>query len=191
MKNKIREYINLSIDIKKKLLEDAEIISNIQELSIKCLESLKDGGKIIFAGNGGSFGDAQHISAEFTSRFLFDREPLASIALATNNSAVTAIGNDYGYEFIFSRELKAIGNKKDIFIPITTSGNSKNIIEAIKVANSIGIYTVCLTGNSGGKIKDLCNTMIVPSKATERIQECHILIGHIICAIVESNYFKE
>jgi D-sedoheptulose 7-phosphate isomerase len=191
MKNKIREYINLSIDIKKKLLEDAEIISNIQELSIKCLESLKDGGKIIFAGNGGSFGDAQHISAEFTSRFLFDREPLASIALATNNSAVTAIGNDYGYEFIFSRELKAIANKKDIFIPITTSGNSKNIIEAIKVANSIGIYTVCLTGNSGGKIKDLCNTMIVPSKATERIQECHILIGHIICAIVESNYFKE
>tara|TARA_B100000768_G_C11261443_1_gene368946 strand:+ start:1059 stop:1634 length:576 start_codon:yes stop_codon:yes gene_type:complete len=191
MKNQIKEYINLSIDIKKKLLEDAEIISNIQELSIKCLESLKDGGKIIFAGNGGSFGDAQHISAEFTSRFLFDREPLASIALATNNSAVTAIGNDYGYEFIFSRELKAIGNKKDIFIPITTSGNSKNIIEAIKVANSIGIYTVCLTGNSGGKIKDLCNTMIVPSKATERIQECHILIGHIICAIVESNYFKE
>jgi D-sedoheptulose 7-phosphate isomerase len=191
MKNKIREYINLSIDIKKKLLEDAQIISNIQELSIKCLESLKDGGKIIFAGNGGSFGDAQHISAEFTSRFLFDREPLASIALATNNSAVTAIGNDYGYEFIFSRELKAIANKKDIFIPITTSGNSKNIIEAIKVANSIGIYTVCLTGNSGGKIKDLCNTMIVPSKATERIQECHILIGHIICAIVESNYFKE
>ena len=191
MKNQIKEYINLSIDIKKKLLEDAEIISNIQELSIKCLESLKDGGKIIFAGNGGSFGDPQHISAEFTSRFLFDREPLASIALATNNSAVTAIGNDYGYEFIFSRELKAIGNKKDIFIPITTSGNSKNIIEAIKVANSIGIYTVCLTGNSGGKIKDLCNTMIVPSKATERIQECHILIGHIICAIVESNYFKE
>ncbi len=191
MKNQIKEYINLSIDIKKKLLEDAEIISNIQELSIKCLESLKDGGKIIFAGNGGSFGDAQHISAEFTSRFLFDREPLASIALATNNSAVTAIGNDYGYEFIFSRELKAIANKKDIFIPITTSGNSKNIIEAIKVANSIGIYTVCLTGNSGGKIKDLCNTMIVPSKATERIQECHILIGHIICAIVESNYFKE
>lgn len=191
MKNKIQEYINLSINIKKKLLEDTEIISNIEELSIKCLESLKDGGKIIFAGNGGSFGDAQHISAEFTSRFLFDREPLASIALATNNSAVTAIGNDYGYEFIFSRELKAIGNKKDIFIPITTSGNSKNIIEAIKVANSIGIYTVCLTGNSGGKIKDLCNTMIVPSKATERIQECHILIGHIVCAIVESNYFKE
>ena len=135
MKNQIKEYINLSIDMKKKLLEDAEIISNIEELAVKCLGSLKDGGKIILAGNGGSFGDAQHISAEFTSRFLFDREPLASIALATNNSAVTAIGNDYGYEFIFSRELKAIGNKKDIFIPITTSGNSKNIMEAIFFKN--------------------------------------------------------
>ena len=191
MKNQIKEYINLSINVKKKMLDETEIISAIEELSNKCLESLRDGGKIILAGNGGSFGDAQHISAEFTSRFLFDREPLSSIALATNNSAVTAIGNDYGYEYVFSRELKAIGAKKDIFIPITTSGNSENIIEAIKVANSIGIYTTCLTGNSGGKIQDLCKTIIVPSKATERIQECHILIGHIICAIVESKYFKE
>ena len=191
MKNQIKEYINLSIDIKKKLLDEEEIISNGEELANKCLESLRNCGKIIFAGNGGSFGDAQHISAEFTSRFLFDREPLASIALATNNSAVTAIGNDYGYEHIFSRELKAIGNKEDIFIPITTSGNSKNIIEAIHVANSLGIYTTCLTGNSGGKIKDLCKTIIVPSEATERIQECHILIGHIVCAIVESRYFKQ
>ena len=191
MTKQIKEYINLSIDTKKKLLEDAEIISNIEELSVKCLESLKDGGKIIFAGNGGSFGDAQHISAEFTSRFLFDREPLASIALATNNSAVTAIGNDYGYEHIFARELKAIGDQKDIFIPITTSGNSTNIIQAIEVANSLGIYTTCLTGNNGGKLMNLCKTIIVPSSATERIQECHILIGHIICAIVESEYFKE
>lgn len=191
MTNQIKEYINLSIKLKKKLLDDEEIIFNIQKLSDKCLESLENGGKIIFAGNGGSFGDAQHISAEFTSRFLFDREPLASIALATNNSAVTAIGNDYGYEYVFSRELKAIGNKKDIFIPITTSGNSENIVKAIKIANSIGLYTSCLTGNGGGKVKNLCNTIIVPSKATERIQECHILIGHIVCAIVESNFFKE
>ena len=187
----IKEYINLSIDIKKKLLDDEQCISNIQELSNKCLESLQKGGKIIFAGNGGSFGDAQHISAEFTSRFLFDREPLASIALATNNSAVTAIGNDYGYEHIFARELKAIGDQKDIFIPITTSGNSQNIIQAIEVANKMGIYTLCLTGNNGGKLRNLCKTIIVPSSATERIQECHILIGHIICAIVESKYFKK
>ena len=104
MTKQIKQYINLSIDVKKKILEDKEIISNINDLSNKCLEALKKGGKIIFAGNGGSFGDAQHISAEFTSRFLFDREPLASITLATNNSAVTAIGNDYGYEYIFARE---------------------------------------------------------------------------------------
>ena len=189
MKNQIKEYINQSISTKNRLIDDAELISGIEELSMKCLDSLNDGGKIILAGNGGSFGDAQHISAEFTSRFLFDREPLASMALATNNSAVTAIGNDYGYKYIFSRELKSIGNSNDIFIPITTSGNSENIIEAIKVANSIGIYTTCLTGNNGGKINDLCKTIIVPSKATERIQECHILIGHIICAIVEAEYF--
>tara|TARA_B100000768_G_scaffold170310_1_gene176611 strand:- start:13413 stop:13988 length:576 start_codon:yes stop_codon:yes gene_type:complete len=189
MKNQIKEYINQSISTKNRLIDDAELISGIEELSMKCLDSLNNGGKIILAGNGGSFGDAQHISAEFTSRFLFDREPLASMALATNNSAVTAIGNDYGYKYIFSRELKSIGNSNDIFIPITTSGNSENIIEAIKVANSIGIYTTCLTGNNGGKINDLCKTIIVPSKATERIQECHILIGHIICAIVEAEYF--
>jgi len=191
MKNQIKEYINQSISTKNRLIDDAELISGIEELSMKCLDSLNNGGKIILAGNGGSFGDAQHISAEFTSRFLFDREPLASMALATNNSAVTAIGNDYGYKYIFSRELKSIGNSNDIFIPITTSGNSENIIEAIKVANSIGIYTTCLTGNNGGKINDLCKTIIVPSKATERIQECHILIGHIVCAIVESRYFKQ
>lgn len=191
MKDKIISYINLSIDIKSKLLTNGEIISEIEDLAEKCLTSLKSGGKIIFAGNGGSFADAQHISAEFTSRFLFDRDPLPSIALATNNSAITAIGNDYGYNNIFSRELKAIANKKDIFIPITTSGNSENIIEAIKVANLIGIHTVCLTGNEGGAIKDQCKTIIIPSKATERIQECHILIGHIVCAIVESEYFKK
>jgi len=191
MTKQIKQYIDSSIDVKKKIIEDEDIISNINDLANKCLKALQIGGKIILAGNGGSFGDAQHISAEFTSRFLFDREPLASIALATNNSAVTAIGNDYGYENIFARELKAIGNIKDIFIPITTSGNSNNIIQAIKLANSMGIYTTCLTGNNGGKIRDLCNTIIVPSSATERIQECHILIGHIVCAIVESEYFKE
>lgn len=191
MRNQILDYINSSIEMKKKLIDNAEVLSGIEKLSNQCLESLKAGGKIILAGNGGSFGDAQHISAEFTSRFLFDRKPLASIALATNNSAVTAIGNDYGYDQIFSRELKAIGNKKDVFIPITTSGNSENIIEAIKVSNSIGIYTMCLSGNHGGKIKDLCETIIVPSEATERIQECHILIGHIVCAIVESIFFKK
>lgn len=190
MKDKIIDFINLSIKTKKQLLEDNKLISSIEDLSQKCLFSLRNGGKIIFAGNGGSFGDSQHISAEFTSRFLFDREPLASIALGTNNSAITAIGNDYGYDQVFARELKAIGKKEDIFIPITTSGNSENIISSIQVSKSMGIDTTCLTGNDGGKIKNMCNCIIVPAKATERIQECHILIGHIICALVEEEFFK-
>lgn len=191
MKDKIIGYINTSIETKNKLLNDQVLLSEIENLSKKCLLSLRNGGKIIFAGNGGSFGDSQHISAEFTSRFLFDREPLASVALGTNNSAITAIGNDYGYDQVFARELKAIGKKEDIFIPITTSGNSENIISSIDISKSMGIHTVCLTGNNGGKIVDMCNCIIVPSKATERIQECHILIGHIICALVEEEYFKK
>ena len=190
MKDRIIDLINLSLKTKKQLLEDDMLISRIEDLSQKCLFSLINGGKIIFAGNGGSFADSQHISAEFTSRFLFDREPLASIALGTNNSAITAIGNDYGYDQVFARELKAIGKKEDIFIPITTSGNSENIISSIQVSKSMGIDTICLTGNNGGKIKDMCECIIVPAKATERIQECHILIGHIICALVEEEYFK-
>jgi len=187
---KIKNEIRLSIETKEKLINDS-LLSGVLNLSEKCASALRSGGKILFCGNGGSFADAQHLSAEFTSRFLFDRPGLASLALGTNSSSMTAIGNDYGYEHIFARELKAIGNIKDIFIPITTSGNSNNIIQAIKLANSMGIYTTCLTGNNGGKIRDLCNTIIVPSSATERIQECHILIGHIVCAIVESEYFKK
>ena len=190
MKNKIIDYINISLDTKKKLLLDEDLLYGIQSLSKKCLDSLQKGGKIILAGNGGSFGDAQHISAEFTSRFLFDRAPLASIALGANSSALTAIGNDYGYDQVFARELTAIGKSDDIFIPITTSGNSENIISAINISQSLNIETICLTGNGGGMIKDICSCIIVPSKATERIQECHILIGHIVCAIVEEEYFK-
>lgn len=189
MKRKIIDLINTSLETKRKLLDDIDLISEIEVLSKKCVDSLKSGGKIIFAGNGGSFADSQHISAEFTSRFLFDRAPLASIALGTNNSAITAIGNDYGYDKVFSRELQAIGRQNDIFIPITTSGNSENIASAIKEANNIGIDTTCLTGNGGGKIQEMCNCIIVPANATERIQECHILIGHILCAIVEEEMF--
>lgn len=190
IKNQITEYIKKSLDLKQKLLLDESLLLAVEDLAIKCLNSLRKGGKIIFAGNGGSFGDSQHISAEFTSRFLFDRAPLASIALGTNSSAITAIGNDYGFDQVFSRELMAIGKIEDIFIPITTSGNSENIISAINTSNSLNIETVCLTGNHGGKIKNICDCIIVPCTATERIQECHILIGHIICAIVEHEYFK-
>ena len=142
IKNQITEYIKKSLDLKQKLLLDESLLLAVEDLAITCLNSRRKGGKIIFAGNGGSFGDSQHISAEFTSRFLFDRAPLASIALGTNSSAITAIGNDYGFDQVFSRELMAIGKIEDIFIPITTSGNSENIISAINTSNSLNTETV-------------------------------------------------
>jgi D-sedoheptulose 7-phosphate isomerase len=171
-------------------LEDRELLCQIEQLANICLQSLKTGGKVIFAGNGGSFADAQHLSAEFTSRFLFDRAPLPSLALGTNNSAISAIGNDYGYEQVFARELEAIAKPEDVFIPISTSGNSPNILAAVTVAKQRGILTVALTGHTGGQLKQLCECLSIPSCETARIQECHILIGHILCKLVEEGYFK-
>ena len=130
----VREIIESSIAVKQKLLDDAAFASSIENLSVKCLNSLRNGGKIIFCGNGGSFADAQHLSAEFTSRFLFDRAPLASIVLGANNSAISAIGNDYGYDQVFAREFSGVAKKDDLFIPITTSGVSQNIIAAVETA---------------------------------------------------------
>ncbi len=149
------------------------------------------GGKIIFAGNGGSFADAQHLSAELTSRFAFDRAPLASVTLATNNSAISAIGNDYGYELVFARELQAIAKVEDVFIPISTSGNSANILAAVLVAKTLGVKTFAMTGKSGGRLKQLCDCICIPSDETARIQESHILIGHLLCGLVEAAYFRQ
>lgn len=187
---RIREQIEASIAVKQALLADAGLLSQVQGLAEACLASLRAGGKIIFAGNGGSFADAQHLSAEFTSRFLFDRAPLASVVLAANNSAISAIGNDYGYEQIFSRELQAIGKPDDIFIAISTSGNSANILAATTTARNLGINTTALTGASGGRLSEICDCVRVPSQDTARIQECHIMIGHIVCGQVEQAYFR-
>ena len=186
----IRSQIEASIKVKQTLLADSVLLGELQQLAENCLTSLKAGGKIIFAGNGGSFADAQHLSAEFTSRFLFDRAPLASIVLAANNSGISAIGNDYGYEFVFARELEALARPEDVFIAISTSGNSTNILEAVKVAKARGINTVAFTGASGGKLREMCECIRIPSSETARIQECHILIGHVVCALVESAYFQ-
>tara|TARA_B100000780_G_scaffold261631_1_gene214207 strand:- start:35787 stop:36410 length:624 start_codon:yes stop_codon:yes gene_type:complete len=180
-----------SIEVKKKINADSDLIKQIIQISTDCISSLNKGGKIIFCGNGGSFADAQHLSAEFTSRFLFDRPALASVALGTNNSGITAMGNDYGYDKVFSRELEAIGSDKDIFIGITTSGNSPNIINAVDVANKLGIKTYILTGKTGGILKSKAECLNVPSNETPRIQESHIMIGHIICGFVEKTLFKE
>ena len=186
---KIKSEIGASIDVKKILFNDTLVLTKILDLSNRCIAALKNGGKIIFCGNGGSFADAQHISAEFTSRFLFDRPGLASIALGTNSSSMTAIGNDYGYRNVFSREIESIGNSNDILIAITTSGNSLNIIEALKAAKKKNIYSVVLTGKSKGKLPNGIDLINVPSSITARIQESHILIGHIICGMVEESIY--
>ncbi|MEY2632993.1 MAG: hypothetical protein RIR00_1647 [Pseudomonadota bacterium] len=185
----VRE-IEDSIVAKQKLLQDAGLVAQLTRLAQDCHDSLKRGGKIIFAGNGGSFADAQHLSAEFVSRFKFDRAPLASLALATNSSAISAVGNDYGYDQVFSRELEAVARPSDVFIPITTSGNSPNVLKAIEVARRLELRTACLTGETGGVAEELCECLHMPSRDTARIQECHILVGHILCGLVEAMCFK-
>ena len=190
MLDEIREQIEASISVKQVMLRDKELLGQVEQLARSCLQSLKAGGKLIFAGNGGSFADAQHISAEFTSRFMFDRAPLPSLALGTNNSAISAIGNDYGYEHVFARELEAIAKPEDVFIPISTSGNSPNILASVMHAKHRGILTVSLTGQSGGRLKEFSECICIPSAETARIQECHILIGHILCGLVEDAYFR-
>ena len=189
MKPIITEVIEDAIKLHKLVLSDHRINQQIESLSEACLESLRNGGKIIFAGNGGSFADSQHLAAELISRLAFDRAPLPSIALGTNMSSTTAIGNDYGYDFVFTREMQVIGSKNDVFVPISTSGNSKNILAVVEAANEIGMTVCGLTGDTGGQLAKICECIQVPSSRTERIQECHILIGHILCLIIEEDYF--
>lgn len=185
----IREQIVASLAVKQAVLADDKLISQIENLAADCLSCLRSGGKIILAGNGGSFADAQHLSAEFISRFMFDRAPLASLVLGANNSAISAIGNDYGYEQVFARELQGVAREGDVFIPITTSGNSRNILAAVEQARKLDLTTVAFTGEGGGKLAPLSECLCVPSRETARIQECHIMIGHIICGLVEKAYF--
>lgn len=186
----VKAEIQASIDVKTILLSDDVLMKKVFNLAERCSEALRAGGKVIFCGNGGSFADAQHLSAEFTSRFLFDRPGLASLALGTNSSAMTAIGNDYGYDNVFSREIEAVANSEDIIIAITTSGNSTNILKALKAARKKGISSVVFTGLGRGMLEDDADTLNIPSIDTARIQECHILIGHIVCGLVESSVFS-
>mgnify|MGYP001266509121 CR=1 FL=1 len=175
-----------SIEVKQLLLDSSNNLIVLEKLVIECIKSIKNGGKIIFCGNGGSFADSQHLTAEFISKLRFDRNPLPAIALGTNSSNLTAIGNDFGFEYIFEREFIALHEEKDIFIPLSTSGDSKNIIRVIKKAKELGVKTFGLTGINGGMMDDLCFTIKVPSCKTEKIQECHIMIGHIICSLIEN-----
>jgi len=190
MKEFIKNQIKTSYEIKQKIYENEKLIELIEKVSKEVVKAYKRGNKTILAGNGGSAADAQHIAGEFVSKFYFDRPGLPSIALTTDTSILTAIGNDYGYEKLFARQIQANGVEGDVFIGISTSGNSKNIIEALKECKKKKILSVGLTGESGGKMKELCDYCIcIPSNETPRIQEAHILIGHIICSIVEEEIF--
>ncbi|MFY4727223.1 D-sedoheptulose 7-phosphate isomerase [Campylobacter jejuni] len=186
----IKEHFQESILVKEQILKDKNLIALIKNASLEVIKAYKNGNKTLLAGNGGSAADAQHIAGEFVSRFYFDRPGIASIALTTDTSVLTAIGNDYGYENLFARQVQAQGVKGDVFIGISTSGNSKNILKALDLCKQKGIISIGLSGASGGAMNELCDYCIkVPSTCTPRIQEAHILIGHIICAIVEEELF--
>lgn len=192
MNNIIRDQIHSSISVAQKIAVSEELVSVIGMAANSIIDSLRNKGKVIIAGNGGSAADSQHIAAEFVNRFCFDRESLAAIAITTDTSVITSIGNDSGFERIFSRQLGAVGKKGDIFIALSTSGSSVNIIEALKESRKKGIFSIGFTGASGGQMNDLCDIIIrVPSDETPRIQEMHILIAHIICSIVEETIFQK
>jgi D-sedoheptulose 7-phosphate isomerase len=188
--NDFNQILNESSLIRKKISEDKILIENINKTIGLITSAFAGGNKVLFCGNGGSAADAQHLAAEFSGRFYKDRDPLPSEALHCNASYLTAVANDYGYEFIYSRLLKGIGSSGDILIGISTSGNSKNIINAFEVAKQKNITTIALTGSNGGKMKLNADILLnIPSDDTPRIQEMHILIGHFICEMVEKNLF--
>ncbi|WP_304546551.1 D-sedoheptulose-7-phosphate isomerase [Sulfurimonas microaerophilic] len=192
MKEYIKDQIKKSYETKQAIYENDALISKIEELAKKCVELYQTNKKTILAGNGGSAADAQHIAAELVGRYGFDRASIPSLALTTDTSNLTAIGNDYGYDYIFSRQLEGMGQEGDIFIGISTSGNSINLLKAFESAKKKGIYTVALTGKDGGQMaKDADMAIVVPSNSTPRIQESHILIGHILCDIIEQEIFGD
>lgn len=185
----IRQQFQDSVDTKSRVMQDAALMNEIRRVTEACIETYRRGGKVLLAGNGGSAADAQHIAAEFVSRFAFDRPGLPSIALNTDTSMLTAISNDYGYEHVFRRQVQANGKAGDLFIGISTSGRSKNILLAFEECRRMGIRSVGLTGAKGEDFKKCDFCLMVPSTETPRIQESHILIGHIICAAVELGLF--
>lgn len=188
--NYIQTIIEQSISVKQQLLSSTGYIEAIDDVAQLCVDAYKNGNKVLLAGNGGSAGDAQHIAAELVARFEFDRPGLPAIALTTDTSMLTAIGNDYGYDKVFSRQLEANAVSGDVFIGISTSGNSKNILQAFDSAKSKGVVCVGLCGQAG-KIHDVADHVLaVPSDCTARIQESHIMIGHILCGIIEKTMFE-
>ncbi len=192
MESKIKSIIQSSVDLKTKVLNDPELIEAVQKIVSQIIRCYENGGKVLFCGNGGSAADAQHLAAELSGRFYFDRHPLFAEALHVNSSYITAVANDYGFDEVFARLVMGMGSKDDILIGLSTSGNSKNILRAFDEARSLEMITVGFTGQTGGDLIEKCTYLLnIPSIDTPRIQEVHIMLGHIICELVESMLFKD
>jgi D-sedoheptulose 7-phosphate isomerase len=188
----LKSRLQASIDLKTNLLTNDAILNTVEQIVKDIVSSYRQDGKVLWAGNGGSAADAQHLAAELSGRFYYDRPPLFSEALHVNTSYTTAVANDYSYDVIYSRLVKAMGRKGDVLIGLSTSGNSTNVIKALEVANEIGMVTVAFTGETGGKMKDSAKYLVnIPSKDTPRIQECHMILGHTICELVEMQLFPK
>lgn len=190
MQSIIRDILQASISVKQQVLNDAVLVETMLAVTERMVDCFKHDGKILFCGNGGSAADAQHLAAEFSGRFYTDRAPLDAEALHVNTSYLTAVANDYSYNEVYARIVRAKGRKGDILVGLSTSGNSANIIEAFKVAKDKGMIIVGFTGETGGKMKPYCDYLLnIPSTDTPRIQECHITVGHIVCQLVEEQLF--
>ena len=190
MQELISKILKNAADNITNISNDNKIISKIEQVVLLCVKAYGNNQRILFCGNGGSASDAQHIAAELSGRFLRDRKPLFAEALHVNSSYLTAVSNDYGFEYSYSRILESAGREGDVLVALSTSGNSKNVLKAIEKANSIGMISVGLSGLNGGEMQSLCNVMInIASKDTARIQEAHILVGHIICQLIEEKLF--
>jgi D-sedoheptulose 7-phosphate isomerase len=195
MENIVKQYIIDQIAETQRtmsdMLKDESIVTQVQRAATACVESIRAGGKILLAGNGGSAADAQHIAGELVSRFAFDRPGLPAVALTTDTSILTAIGNDYGYEKLFSRQIQALGRAGDVFIGYSTSGRSPNVLSAFECARQAELICVGFTGNRGGRMRELCHHLLeVPSADTPKIQEGHLVLGHVLCGLVEREIFR-
>lgn len=187
----IQREINALLAILEQTLTNEALLTTVEKIAEASIHALRAGHKLLLAGNGGSAADAQHLAAEFVVRLCDDRPGIPAIALTTDSSALTAISNDYGFQYLFSRQIETLGQKGDVFFGISTSGKSPNIITALKAARGRGLITVGFTGKDGGMMPELCDyTLIIPASDTQKIQECHITLGHILCGLIEKNLFK-
>ncbi len=188
----IKKNLQIAISLKQQLLEDKTLLARVDEMARLFIGCFNDGGKVLFCGNGGSAADAQHLASELSGKYYYDRPPLFAAALHANTSHLTAVANDYSYDDVFSRLTEAMGREGDVLVGLSTSGNSPNVVKALLTAKEKGMTTVGLTGKGGGQMRSICNCLIeIPSTDTPRIQECHILIGHTVCELVEGGLFPK